>query len=92
MRQSRAPTASQLENPLPPTSSTKTGRIFGKNSLGEFFLIAFTPPPLTPSHNALAPVGGYRLETKLMSASHDLFAILWVLIYCITNTTLDILF
>jgi hypothetical protein len=34
MRQSRAPTASQLQNPPPPPSTTKTGRIFGKGSLG----------------------------------------------------------
>jgi hypothetical protein len=36
MRQSRAPTASQLENPPPPSSSTKSGRFFGKGSLGEY--------------------------------------------------------
>ncbi|RFU74265.1 sphingolipid long chain base-responsive lsp1 [Trichoderma arundinaceum] len=34
MRQSRAPTASQLQSPPPPPSSTKTGRFFGKGSLG----------------------------------------------------------
>jgi len=34
MRQSRAPTASQLQNPPPPPSSTKSGRFFGKTSLG----------------------------------------------------------
>ncbi|KAI0015405.1 Eisosome component PIL1-domain-containing protein [Xylariomycetidae sp. FL0641] len=34
MRQSRAPTASQIENPPPPPSSTKSGRFFGKASLG----------------------------------------------------------
>jgi len=34
MRQSRAPTASQLQNPPPPTSSTKSGRLFGKGGLG----------------------------------------------------------
>ncbi|MCJ1230852.1 Eisosome core component [Toensbergia leucococca] len=33
MRQSRAPTASQLQNPPPPASSTKSGRFFG-GSLG----------------------------------------------------------
>lgn len=36
MRQSRAPTASQIQNPPPPASSTKSGRFFGKSSLGEF--------------------------------------------------------
>lgn len=35
MRQSRAPTASQLENPPPPPSTTKTGRLFGRNNFGE---------------------------------------------------------
>lgn len=34
MRQSRAPTASQLQNPPPPASSTKAGRFFGKSNLG----------------------------------------------------------
>ncbi|KAL1986799.1 hypothetical protein VTN96DRAFT_5664 [Rasamsonia emersonii] len=37
MRQSRAPTASQLENPPPPPSSTKTGRLFGRNNFGHAF-------------------------------------------------------
>lgn len=35
MRQSRLPTASQIENPPPPLSSTKTNRIFGKGGFGE---------------------------------------------------------
>jgi hypothetical protein len=34
MRQSRAPTASQLQSPPPPPSSTKSGRIFGKANFG----------------------------------------------------------
>merc|ERR1712000_258498 len=34
MRQSRAPTASQLQNPPPPPSTTKAGRLFGKGSFG----------------------------------------------------------
>ncbi|GFN17630.1 eisosome core component [Aspergillus tubingensis] len=34
MRQSRLPTASQIENPPPPLSSTKTNRIFGKGGFG----------------------------------------------------------
>ncbi|KAM3431947.1 hypothetical protein MY4824_006855 [Beauveria thailandica] len=34
MRQSRAPTASQLQTPPPPPSSTKSGRFFGKSSIG----------------------------------------------------------
>ncbi|KAJ6787943.1 hypothetical protein PWT90_03760 [Aphanocladium album] len=33
MRQSRAPTASQLQTPPPPPSSTKSGRLFGRGSL-----------------------------------------------------------
>ncbi|RMZ80763.1 hypothetical protein DV738_g2706, partial [Chaetothyriales sp. CBS 135597] len=37
MRQSRAPTASQLENPPPPPSSTKTGRLFGRSNIGHAF-------------------------------------------------------
>lgn len=40
MRQSRAPTASQIQNPPPPTSSTKSGRFFGKASVGEWKLSA----------------------------------------------------
>jgi hypothetical protein len=34
MRQSRAPTASQIQNPPPPSSSTKAGRFFGKANIG----------------------------------------------------------
>ncbi|KAI9680369.1 MAG: Eisosome core component [Trizodia sp. TS-e1964] len=37
MRQSRAPTASQVQNPAPPSSSTKTGRFFPKKSIGHAF-------------------------------------------------------
>lgn len=37
MRQSRAPTASQIQNPPPPSSTTKSGRFFGKAGLGVFF-------------------------------------------------------
>ncbi|KAL8784004.1 MAG: hypothetical protein Q9195_009214 [Heterodermia aff. obscurata] len=37
MRQSRAPTASQIQNPPPPSSSTKSGRFFGKSSVGHAF-------------------------------------------------------
>lgn len=36
MRQSRAPTASQVENPPPPLSSTKSNRWLGKNGVGGF--------------------------------------------------------
>ena len=42
MRQSRAPTASQIQNPPPPPSSTKSGRLFGKGAFGEHFRL---PPP-----------------------------------------------
>ncbi|SZE99303.1 unnamed protein product [Blumeria hordei] len=34
MRQTRLPTASQLQNPPPPPASTKSGRFFGKSGLG----------------------------------------------------------
>ncbi|RHZ62127.1 Eisosome component PIL1/LSP1 family protein [Aspergillus thermomutatus] len=37
MRQSRVPTASQIENPPPPLSSTKTNRWLGKGGLGHAF-------------------------------------------------------
>jgi len=37
MRQSRAPTASQIQNPPPPSSSTKGGRFFGKGNIGHTF-------------------------------------------------------
>jgi hypothetical protein len=36
MRQSRAPTASQIQNPPPPSSSTKAGRFFGRGNIGQF--------------------------------------------------------
>lgn len=39
MRQSRVPTASQIENPPPPLSTTKTGRWMGKGGFGEYFLL-----------------------------------------------------
>ena len=35
MRQSRAPTASQIESPPPPLSTTKSGRWLGKGGIGE---------------------------------------------------------
>jgi hypothetical protein len=34
MRQSRAPTASQIQNPPPPSSSTKS-RLFGRNNFSK---------------------------------------------------------
>ncbi|KAK1832836.1 Eisosome component PIL1-domain-containing protein [Podospora conica] len=34
MRATRAPTASQIQNPPPPPSTTKSGRFFGKGALG----------------------------------------------------------
>lgn len=34
MRQTRAPTASQIQNPPPPASSTKSGRLFGRGGFG----------------------------------------------------------
>ncbi|KAK3489507.1 sphingolipid long chain base-responsive protein LSP1 [Neurospora hispaniola] len=34
MRASRAPTASQIQNPPPPPSSTKSGRLFGRGGIG----------------------------------------------------------
>ncbi|KAK1145351.1 lipid-binding protein [Aspergillus melleus] len=37
MRQSRVPTASQIENPPPPLSTTKTGRWMGKGGFGHAF-------------------------------------------------------
>lgn len=37
MRQSRAPTAAQLQSPPPPPSTTKSGRFFGKGSIAYTF-------------------------------------------------------
>ncbi|KAF8472729.1 Eisosome component PIL1/LSP1, partial [Kalaharituber pfeilii] len=37
MRQSRAPTQAQMLNPPPPPSSTKSGRLFGRNNFGHAF-------------------------------------------------------
>lgn len=34
LRQTRAPTASQLQNPPPPPSTTKSGRLFGRGGIG----------------------------------------------------------
>lgn len=36
MRQTRAPTQSQIQNPPAPVSTTKTGRIFGKSNFGVY--------------------------------------------------------
>lgn len=44
MRQSRAPTASQIQNPPPPSSTTKSGRFFGKAGLGELCFCSFFSP------------------------------------------------
>lgn len=49
MRQSRAPTASQVENPPPPLSTTKTGRWLGKGGIGEWLIARW-----------MAVVAGYR--------------------------------
>lgn len=37
MRQSRAPTAAQIQNPPPPPSSTKGNRLFGRSNIGHNF-------------------------------------------------------
>jgi hypothetical protein len=37
LRQSRAPTAAQIQTPPPPMSSTKSNRLFGGSSLGLSF-------------------------------------------------------
>src|SRR5947207_598502 len=50
MRQSRAPTASQLENPPPQTSSTKN-RLFGKTHIGKWsWLCRLSASPLSRLH------------------------------------------
>jgi len=52
MRQSRAPTASQIQNPPPPTSSTKSGRFFGKTSLGELLLLVAQLAMMIPAQSS----------------------------------------
>jgi hypothetical protein len=42
MRQSRAPTASQIQNPPPSSSTTKTGRLFGKANIGMYHHVRST--------------------------------------------------
>ena len=37
LRQSRAPTAAQIQTPAPPQSSTKGGRLFSASSIGFSF-------------------------------------------------------
>jgi hypothetical protein len=49
MRQSRAPTASQIQNPPPPSSSTKAGRFFGRGNIGQY------SSELIPATSTLAP-------------------------------------
>lgn len=48
IRQSRAPTASQIQNPPPPSSSTKSGRFFGKGSIGHSFRRSVHPGAFGP--------------------------------------------
>lgn len=48
MRQSRAPTASQIQNPPPPSSSTKAGRFFGKGNIGHNFRKSVHPGAFGP--------------------------------------------
>lgn len=48
MRQSRAPTASQIQNPPPPSSSTKAGRLFGKANIGHNFRKSVHPGAFGP--------------------------------------------
>lgn len=53
LRQSRAPTASQLQNPPPPPSTTKSGRLFGKGGFGHGL------------RKHAAGIGGTELSKKL---------------------------
>ncbi|KAI9214216.1 hypothetical protein DS838_000858 [Geotrichum bryndzae] len=46
LRNSRAPTAAQLQSPPPPPSSTKSGRFFGKGSIGMFIHVSCLGPEL----------------------------------------------
>ncbi|KAK5163143.1 lipid-binding protein [Saxophila tyrrhenica] len=48
MRQSRAPTASQIQNPPPPSSSTKGTRLFGKSNIGHTFRKSVHPGAFGP--------------------------------------------
>jgi len=48
MRQSRAPTASQIQNPPPPSSSTKANRIFGRNNISHTFRKSVHPGAFGP--------------------------------------------
>jgi hypothetical protein len=42
MRSSRAPTASQIQNPPPPPSSTKSGHWFGRGNIGKYEYLIHT--------------------------------------------------
>jgi hypothetical protein len=55
MRSTRAPTASELQNPPPPTSSTKSGRLFGKNPLGENVPLSSCVLPAGKEQDTLVP-------------------------------------
>lgn len=48
MRQSRAPTASQIQNPPPPSATTKSGRFFGKANIGHNFRKSVHPGAFGP--------------------------------------------
>lgn len=58
-RQSRAPTASQIQNPPPPSSSTKSGRFFGRGNIGQYILC----------HYALV-FGGSHLDVPSHRTTH----------------------
>jgi hypothetical protein len=56
MRQARAPTASDLQNPPPPPSSTKASRLFGKALLGEDDFLS-APSPFAPAGSSPSSFG-----------------------------------
>lgn len=58
MRQSRAPTASQIQTPPPPSSSTKGGnRFFGKSNLGMFYSFCLKLAPA-----CVEPIADFRSQ------------------------------
>jgi hypothetical protein len=57
MRSSRAPTASQIQSPPPPSSSTKSGRFFGKANIGTSCNQSFARSPFPRLFSNLAGCG-----------------------------------
>src|SRR5579859_1095468 len=80
LRQSRAPTASQIQTPPPPQSSTKSGRFFGGSSLGFSFrkgTAGAFAPELAKRLSQLI-----KMEKSLMRSIELVYILRWTQVNC----------